>query len=55
MKLKDVSPARLAAFDILRKVEDGAFSSVLLATEERELKQVDRALCHELVMGVLRW
>jgi 16S rRNA (cytosine967-C5)-methyltransferase len=54
-KLKDVSPARLAAFDILRKVEDGAFSSVLLATEERELKQVDRALCHELVMGVLRW
>jgi 16S rRNA (cytosine967-C5)-methyltransferase len=54
-KLKSVSPARLAAFDILRKVEDGAFSSVLLATEGDDLKHVDRALCHELVLGVLRW
>ena len=54
-KLKSVSPARLAAFDILRKVEDGAFSSVLLATEGEDLKHVDRALCHELVLGVLRW
>ena len=54
-KLKSISPARLAAFDILRKVEDGAFSSVLLATEGDDLKHVDRALCHELVLGVLRW
>ena len=54
-KVKSVSPARLAAFDILRKVEDGAFSSVLLATKDEDLKQVDRALCHELVLGVLRW
>ncbi len=54
-KLKDVSPARLAAFDILRQVEDGAFSSVLLASDEPRLQPVDRALCHELVLGVLRW
>jgi len=54
-KLKSVSRARLAAFDILRKVGDGAFSSVVLATEEDDLKPVDRALCHELVLGVLRW
>ena len=33
----------------------GAFSSVLLAAEEPRLQPVDRALCHELVLGVLRW
>lgn len=51
---KDVSPARRAAFDILRRVADGAFSSILLALEEPLLKPQDRALCHELVLGVLR-
>lgn len=51
---KDVSPARRAAFDILRRVADGTFSSVLLALEEPKLKTPDRALCHELVLGVLR-
>ena len=54
-KRKDVSPARRAAFEILRRVDGGAFSSVLLAAEEPNLKPVDRALCHELVLGVLRW
>ena len=43
------------AFDILREVEAGAFSSILLAAEEPNLKPVDRALTHELVLGVLRW
>ena len=52
---KEISPARLAAFRILEQVESGAFSSVLLAAEEPRLKAVDRALCHELVLGVLRW
>ena len=52
---KEISPARLAAFRILEQVENGAFSSVLLAAEEPRLKAVDRALCHELVLGVLRW
>jgi 16S rRNA (cytosine967-C5)-methyltransferase len=52
---KQVSPARRAAFEILREVEAGAFSSILLATEEPKLKFADRALTHELVLGVLRW
>ena len=54
-KPKDISPARLAAFNILRQVESGAFSSILLAEEEPKLQPADRALCHELVLGVLRW
>jgi 16S rRNA (cytosine967-C5)-methyltransferase len=54
-KVKEISPARLAAFNILQQVETGAFSSVLLASEELQLQPVDRALCHELVLGVLRW
>ena len=45
----------MAAFKILQQVESGAFSSVLLAAEEPRLQAVDRALCHELVLGVLRW
>jgi 16S rRNA (cytosine967-C5)-methyltransferase len=50
-----VSAARWSAFEILRRVEDGVFSSVLLAAEEAGLQPSDRALCHELVLGVLRW
>ena len=50
-----VSPARLAAFEILRRVEhSGAFASVLLAAQAEDLQPSDRSLCHELVMGVLR-
>lgn len=54
-KRVQISPARLAAFRILEQVEDGGYSSVLLAAEEPRLQAVDRALCHELVLGVLRW
>ena len=51
-----VSPARSAAFEILRRVEDdGAFASVLLAAPDTDTRADDRALCYELVMGVLRW
>jgi 16S rRNA (cytosine967-C5)-methyltransferase len=50
-----ISPARRAAFEILVRVEEGAYASVLLATREQELSLLDRSLCHELVMGVLRW
>lgn len=50
-----VSPSRLTAFEILRGVENGAYSSILLAAREPELKPADRGLCHELVLGVLRW
>lgn len=49
-----ISPARRAAFEILRRVEEEAsYSAVLLATQP-ELSAKDRALCHELVLGVLR-
>jgi 16S rRNA (cytosine967-C5)-methyltransferase len=54
VKSKSVSPARMAAFEVLRRVEAGAYASVLLASKEDELNLRDRALCHELVMGVLR-
>lgn len=51
-----VSPARKQAFEILRRVEEeGAFASVLLAGTDEELRADDRALCYELVLGVLRW
>ncbi len=50
-----VSPARGAAFEILRRVEgEGAFSSALLAHADEDLNAKDRALCHELVLGSLR-
>ena len=50
-----VSPARRAAFEILRRVEaEGAYSSALLAATNDELNPNDRALTHELVLGVLR-
>ncbi|HYV83875.1 MAG TPA: 16S rRNA (cytosine(967)-C(5))-methyltransferase RsmB [Pyrinomonadaceae bacterium] len=55
VKSKEISPARVAAFNILQQVENGVFSSVLLAAENPHLQPLDRALCHELVLGVLRW
>lgn len=51
-----VSPARRAAFEILRRVEEeGAFASVLLNSIDEEMRADDRALCYELVLGALRW
>jgi 16S rRNA (cytosine967-C5)-methyltransferase len=50
-----ISPARLASFEILGKIEkEKAFSSVLLPLYEEKLETRDRALCHELTLGVLR-
>jgi 16S rRNA (cytosine967-C5)-methyltransferase len=50
-----VSAARRAASEILRRVEeDGAYASVLLAGTGEDLRADDRALCYELVLGVLR-
>ncbi|MGI8495157.1 MAG: 16S rRNA (cytosine(967)-C(5))-methyltransferase RsmB [Pyrinomonadaceae bacterium] len=52
---RKVSPARLSAFEILLKIEkESAFSSVLLPLYEEKLEVKDRALCHELTLGVLR-
>ena len=50
-----VSPARRAAFEILKRVEqEAAYSSVVLAAADEDLSSRDRGLCHELVLGVLR-
>lgn len=50
-----VSPARSAAFTILRRVEEeSAYASVLLAAGDDAMRAEDRALCYELVMGCLR-
>ncbi len=52
---RNVSPARLAAFEIQQKIEmDKAFSSTLLPVYEEKLQPKDRALCHTLTLGVLR-
>lgn len=55
-KTQSVSRARLAAFDILHRVESGgAYSSILIAAlPDTNLSREDRALAHELVLGVLR-
>ncbi len=51
-----VSPSRSAAFDILMRVEQGAFADEMLHSERlNQLSPADRALCTEIVMGVLRW
>ena len=52
-----ISPARLAAFEILLQVERaGAYAADLLhASQVNRLSDADKALSTELVMGVLRW
>ncbi|MBZ5504036.1 MAG: 16S rRNA (cytosine(967)-C(5))-methyltransferase RsmB [Acidobacteriia bacterium] len=52
-----ISPARLAAFNILLRVErEAAYAVELLHSELLdELSPVDRRLVTEIVMGVLRW
>ena len=51
-----VSPARLAAFEILRRVEEeDSYAAPLLAGAAETLRPEDRALCYELVLGTLRW
>ena len=50
-----ISPSRIAAFEILAKIEnEKAFSSALLPIYEEKLEAKDRALCHELTLGTLR-
>ncbi|MDI1240376.1 MAG: 16S rRNA (cytosine(967)-C(5))-methyltransferase RsmB [bacterium] len=50
-----ISPARVAAYEILLRVErDRAYASALLPRYEAELGERDAALCHQLVLGVLR-
>lgn len=50
-----ISPARVAAFDVLLRIEkEKAYSSVLLPFVEAALSPADRGLCHELTLGTLR-
>jgi len=52
-----ISPARKTAYEILRRFESGhGFAVDLLQSPEvSALKEADRRLATELVMGVLRW
>lgn len=54
---RSASPSRAASFDILLRVEaDRAYASPLLASlQDSNLSLADRALAHEIVLGVLRW
>jgi hypothetical protein len=53
--MNNISPARIAAYEILRKIEtEQAFSSILLPQYEENLPVKDRALCHQITLGVLR-
>lgn len=50
-----ISPARVAAFRILKKIElENGLSAVLLPEAEAFLEGADKGLCHALVLGVLR-
>lgn len=50
-----ISPSRIAAFEILLRIEkERSLSSALLPAYEEPLSELDRGLCHELVLGVLR-
>ncbi len=50
-----ISPARMAAFDALFAVEtERVFTSDALPKYEYGLSVIDSALCHEIVLGVLR-
>jgi 16S rRNA (cytosine967-C5)-methyltransferase len=49
-----ISPARLLAFSVLSRVEDGGYASDRLALESRELDSRDAGLASEIVLGALR-
>src|SRR5450432_2419696 len=52
-----IAPARLAAFEILLKMEEGAghCDELLRTMRVQSLSPQDRNLCTNLVMGTLRW
>ena len=49
------APARILAFDILHRVETGAWASDLLLAHSNTLDSRDAALASEIVFGVLRY
>ena len=50
-----ISPARQAAFDVLRKVHQGGYASDLLLQRNAELDSRDAGLASEIVFGCLRY
>ena len=50
-----ISPSRTVAFDVLRRVHDGAFASDLLLAKSSDLDTRDAGLASELVFGCLRY
>ncbi|HXE62997.1 MAG TPA: transcription antitermination factor NusB [Bryobacteraceae bacterium] len=50
-----ISPARLIAFDVLRRVHGGGYASDLLLLKSAELGKRDAGLAEEIVMGCLRY
>ena len=49
-----MSPARIAAFEVLASVERGGYASELLQARTRGLDPRDAGLAHEIVFGALR-
>src|SRR5579884_1037996 len=54
-RVEAVSPARITAFRILQRVEEGAWASELLLAHTRELDSRDAGLAQEIVYGCLRF
>ncbi len=50
-----ISPARQAAFDVLRKVEEGGYAGDLLVRRSAALDSRDAGLASEIVFGCLRY
>lgn len=50
-----ISPARIAAYEVLRRVEGGGYASDLLRSRTAALSPRDAGLANELVFGVLRF
>lgn len=50
-----ISPARQAAFDVLRNVHEGGYASDLLVQHSAQLDSRDAGLASEIVFGALRY
>ncbi len=50
-----ISPARIAAYEVLRRVEGGGYASDLLRSRTAALSTRDAGLASEIVFGVLRF
>jgi 16S rRNA (cytosine967-C5)-methyltransferase len=55
MPVTSIAPARTIAFDILLRVEGGAYASDLLAAHTAALDSRDAGLASQIVFGVLRF